>query len=264
MSLDFFSYHIFFSANTGFYFVRQNPRTRRFFNSVLLNADMIFQTFSHQQVLIAVLNEHVSLHGLRVKIYARDTEEFPGGFQWNQPSKIYMRRYFAGEVEPWIFHMSWTLNKNNKVLYFEQFGEWWVQEKCIQNKAVGSMPDVPGSCCLAEPKFECHYRDKPSKLPCKDSPPIDKGKPSFWKWAWSWPWRTITRYIRAHTVARYLLQASFSSLHTTMYTCGLKFWQYRLSPNLKIESLVRQYCVSSFVIVLYIRWMDLSFPNSAK
>lgn len=146
-----------------------------------MNSDMVIQTFSHQQALIAVLNEHVSLHGLKVKVYARDTEDFPGGFQWNQPSHAYMRQYFAGQVDPYIFHMSWTLNKANKILYFEQFAEWWVQKQCIQNKDAGKMSDVYGSCCLAEPFFECHYRDKPSKHPCKDSPPIDKGKPSFWK-----------------------------------------------------------------------------------
>ena len=35
-------------------------------------------------------------------------------------------------------------------------------------------------CCLAEPNVVCHYRDKPSKIPCTDKDPIDKGKPSFW------------------------------------------------------------------------------------
>ena len=169
-----------YSANTGFYFVRHNARTQRFFTSVLMNTDLVIQTDSHQQALIAVMNEHVSLHGLRVKVYGRDTDDFPGGFQWNQPSKVYMRKYFAGEVDPYIFHMSWTLNKDNKILYLEQFGEWWVQPQCIQNKENGKALDLPATCCLAEPKFECHYRDKPSKYPCKDSPPIDKGKQSFW------------------------------------------------------------------------------------
>eukprot|EP00977_Amphora_coffeiformis_P024009 scaffold14974_cov195-Amphora_coffeaeformis.AAC.16 len=170
-----------YSANTGLYFARHNARSQRFFTSILLNADMIYQTQSHQQALIAVMNEHVSLHGLRVKVFARDTtDEFPGGFHWNQKSKEYMKRFFAGKVHPYIFHMSWTFNKANKILYFEQFGEWWVQPQCIENKDVGKMDNVQASCCLAEPKFECHYRDKPSKLPCKDSPPIDKGRPSFW------------------------------------------------------------------------------------
>jgi hypothetical protein len=38
----------------------------------------------------------------------------------------------------------------------------------------------------------CHYRDKPSKIPCNDSPAIDKGKPSFW-WMKSKRWRGINR-----------------------------------------------------------------------
>lgn len=146
-----------------------------------MNTDLIIQTMSHQQALIAVMNEQVSLHGLRVKVFGRDTDEFPGGFQWNQPSHIYMQKYFAKKVDPWIFHMSWTLNKANKILYFEQFGEWWVQGSCVQNKEITASESLQQSCCLAEPKFECHFRDKPSKYPCKDSPPIDKGRASWWK-----------------------------------------------------------------------------------
>jgi hypothetical protein len=36
-------------------------------------------------------------------------------------------------------------------------------------------------CCTVEPNFACHYRDKPSMKPCKDSPNIDgAGSKSFW------------------------------------------------------------------------------------
>jgi hypothetical protein len=167
-----------YSANTGFYFSRHNDRTRRFFSSVMMNTDLILQTKSHQQALIAVLNEHSSLHGLKIKVFDRSTPEFPGGFQWNQRSGAYMKSYFSGDIAPYIFHMSWTLNKANKVLYFEQFNEWWVEPQCVGSKSLPA--NVPQDCCLATPKFECHYRDKPSKFPCKESPPIDKGKPSFW------------------------------------------------------------------------------------
>jgi hypothetical protein len=95
-----------------------------------------------------------------------------------------MRRLFSGEVTPVIFHMSWTLNKDNKLLYFRQMGEWYVQDVCVAKK-VGEISttgtDLAGTCCAAEALVSCHYRDKPSKLPCKDSPPIDKGRPSFWQ-----------------------------------------------------------------------------------
>ena len=35
-------------------------------------------------------------------------------------------------------------------------------------------------CCSAKPFVNCHYKDKPSKIPCKDSEPIDKNGRSFW------------------------------------------------------------------------------------
>ena len=45
--------------------------------------------------------------------------------------------------------MSWTANKANKKLYFEQMGEWRVQEGCAL--------DTDGNgCCLAQPNVkEC-------------------------------------------------------------------------------------------------------------
>jgi hypothetical protein len=73
-------------------------------------------------------------------------------------------------VQPYIFHMSWTKNKDNKRLYFQQMGEWYLKDSCLTG----------WECCLPEPNIVCHYRDKPSLISCKDSPPIDAGRPSFW------------------------------------------------------------------------------------
>jgi hypothetical protein len=176
-----------YSANSGFYFVRYSARTEYFFSSLLLAGDLILKTDSHQQALIALLSEHVSLYGLTAKVFSRDEEEFPGGYQYHQATGKYMRAFFAGDVHPYIFHMSWTLNKDNKLLFLRQMGEWYVQDQCVHKK----VDDIPGltkdtsafvsTCCSAEPLISCHYRDKPSKNPCRDSPPIDKGKPSWWK-----------------------------------------------------------------------------------
>jgi hypothetical protein len=177
-----------YSANSGFYFVRYNARTQYFLTSLLQAGDLILKTDSHQQALIALLVEHVSLYGLRAKVLSRDMEEFPGGYQYHMVSGKYMKALYAGEVDPIIFHMSWTMNKDNKLLFFKQMGEWYVQEQCIHKK----VDEIPGfiksddptsfvsTCCSAEPLISCHYRDKPSKIPCKDSPPIDKGKKSWW------------------------------------------------------------------------------------
>uniref|UniRef100_A0A7R9ZQD4 Nucleotide-diphospho-sugar transferase domain-containing protein n=2 Tax=Craspedostauros australis TaxID=1486917 RepID=A0A7R9ZQD4_9STRA len=173
-----------YSANSGFYYVKHNDRTQYFLTSLLLAGDLILKTDSHQQALIALLSEHVSLYGLKVKIMSRDTPEFPGGYHYHQASKRYMKSFFAKEVDPYIFHMSWTKNKDNKLLFFQQMGDWYVNEQCVHQKVDDVAIDDGGTfvstCCSAEALIECHYRDKPSIVQCKSSPPIDKGHGSWW------------------------------------------------------------------------------------
>jgi len=162
-----------YSPNTGFYFVRNNHLTQYFFNSLLKRGDLIAATKSHQAALAALMAEFVSWKGLRVKIWRKfGTTLFPGGAEYHQ-SKDYMQRMIAGEFKPYIFHMSWTQNKDNKKLFFEQMAEWYTKK---DDSGCNGL-----DCCVAEPIITCHFRDKPSFIPCKDSPPIDKGKRSFWK-----------------------------------------------------------------------------------
>ena len=178
-----------YSANSGFYYVRHNRRTEYFFAALLLNGDVILETDSHQQALIALMNEHVSLYGLRVKVFSRDEDDFPGGYHFHQKTGKYLRAFFNGEKHPYIFHMSWTTNKDNKLLFLQQMGDWYVNEQCVHKK--NTEIDYGGeasagtkylqTCCSAEPIIKCHYKDKPSIIPCKDSPNIDDGKPSWWK-----------------------------------------------------------------------------------
>lgn len=172
-----------YSANSGFYYVRNNDLTKYFFTSLLYSGDQILQCTSHQQVLIQVMTEHASQFGLRVKVLERDMEEFPGGWHYHRSNKTFMKQLIKGEVNPHIFHMSWTKNKDNKIKFFQQMAEWYTEDKCIQKKRsdiVDEDSSLVESCCLTEPDVVCHYRDKPSKIPCKDSDPIDKGRPSFW------------------------------------------------------------------------------------
>ncbi|CAB9514754.1 Nucleotide-diphospho-sugar transferase [Seminavis robusta] len=177
-----------FSANTGFYYVRANDRTRNFFNALLMAGDLIVSTKSHQIALVALLSEHTSLHGMKAKVLSRDADEFPCGHAFHY-RKDFMRDIFAGKVEPYIFHMSWTLNKDNKQKFFRQIGEWYLKDQCVAS-TVDKILDkgtrfTQGSllepCCSAEALFSCFYSDKPSKYPCKDSPTIDKGGRPFWK-----------------------------------------------------------------------------------
>ena len=197
-----------YSANTGFYYVRNNERTQSFFNSLLMAGDLIFATYSHQIALIAVLSEHVSLYGLKVKVWNRNLEEFPGGYTFHERPDL-MKKLVKGEIHPYIFHMSWTENKADKIRYMEQMGEWYLQDTCKRKSkteilhAVATAALVEGNgndgggnngnsiknndnpvdlnyCCAAEPLVKCHYRDKPSIIPCPDAPPIDEDGKSFW------------------------------------------------------------------------------------
>ncbi|CAB9497746.1 Nucleotide-diphospho-sugar transferase [Seminavis robusta] len=180
-----------YSANTGMYYIRNNDRTRYFINSLLLSGDLITATHSHQIALISLLNEHASLYNLKVKILSRDADEFPGGFTYHKRFD-YMRNLFAGKVKPYLFHMSWTENKKNKQSFFKQMGNWYLEEKCVAStveeitrkdkkiRRSNSHAYLAEPCCSKEPLVSCSYRDKPSVIPCKDSPPLDKGKKSFW------------------------------------------------------------------------------------
>lgn len=81
-------------------------------------------------------------------------------------------------------------NKSDKKLYFEQMGDWYVKEKCIggtlngildeKAKDAAAKTDISGECCMVKPEIICHYRDRPSKIDCKDAPPKEKGKASWW------------------------------------------------------------------------------------
>jgi len=176
-----------YSANSGFYYVRNNDRTQYFLTQLMLSGDLILKTYSHQQALVAVLTEHSSLFGLRVKVFGKEDDAWPGGFHYHQKGdNSYFRRYFDNKtaVDPYVFHMSWTFNKDNKLLFLKQLGEWYVHDKCIDKKLEDiELKDVSflENCCSSEALFSCHFRDKPSKEPCHDSPAIDNGKASFWK-----------------------------------------------------------------------------------
>jgi hypothetical protein len=71
-----------------------------------------------------------------------------------------------------------------QIKFFRQLGEWTVHDQCVDKTVGDAMKGSTNSfgytCCLPEPAVTCFYRDKPSKIPCKDSPPIDKNGRSFW------------------------------------------------------------------------------------
>jgi len=206
--------------NTGLYYVRYNRRTEYLFDTFArIGGDLILSSNSHQQALARLITEHASSTGLGVKVFGRDTAlgmALPGGFHFHRRAD-YMKSILRSsngktvvsnmtisendEVEypsPYIFHMSWTKNKDNKRRYYQQMGEWFLRPQCEDKTAlelktqyfnhnsttnvdrVDNDADIVNSCCSAAPLVSCHYRDKPSIVPCRESPPIDEGRPSFW------------------------------------------------------------------------------------
>lgn len=56
-----------------------------------------------------------------------------------------MKRFLAGEIDPLVFHMSWTKNKENKRLYFEQVS---AVDGCLDDKACVWFR-CSGCCCYS-------------------------------------------------------------------------------------------------------------------
>jgi hypothetical protein len=179
-----------FCSNSGFYYVRYNSRTEYLLTSLLYAADLVKATRSHQQALSALLAEHASLYGLRVKTL--DGEDLPGGYHFHK-KKEFMHGLLNGTKNPWIFHMSWTKNKENKLLFMRQMGLWHVKEQCLDHKALDHVStnsslsnietanNIVSACCSDFALISCHYRDKPSIVNCNKSPPIDKNGKVFWE-----------------------------------------------------------------------------------
>ena len=122
-----------YAANPGFYYARNNEKTQAFFNAMLLSGDMILSTYSHQMALVALLCEHASLYGLRVKIWDRARPEFPGGFLFHEAPDL-VKQMVEGCWNPHVFQVCWTENKHDKVRFLQQMGQWYLKETCRNNR----------------------------------------------------------------------------------------------------------------------------------
>jgi hypothetical protein len=165
-----------YSANSGFYYVRHNKRTTYLLISVLYQGDLIATVGSHQEVLGALLVEQSSTYGLRVKVL--DGMIAPGGYHYHN-RRDYMKKIIRKEEDPYLFHMSWTKNKDNKLKFMKQMGWWYMNDQCFNDMKIDDLSDS-SACCVSKPEVVCFYSDKPSAVPCKDSPNIDKTGKQFW------------------------------------------------------------------------------------
>lgn len=66
------------SANSGLFYSRHNPRTRHFWSVLLRSGDLILRYKSHQATLTTLLSSMTSQYGLRVKVMTEESYNFPG------------------------------------------------------------------------------------------------------------------------------------------------------------------------------------------
>lgn len=148
-----------FFVNSGFYYVKHNPRTLYLFETMMKNsAGGIGQTHSHQSVLIRHIAEAHHLFGLRV--YVLDSKLFCSGQTYHENKKLIVKIQ-QKTYKPYVFHMCWTDNRQNKVVYFKDIGMWYLPDsraECnsgkemrnfmSQHKGVDSFPNIRDRCCL--------------------------------------------------------------------------------------------------------------------
>ncbi len=163
-----------YSANSGFFFVRNNEYTRYFFSTLVRMGDSILDV-DDQHVVNTMIREFASSKGLRSKVIPLGSSNpFPGGVEFHhRPAWDIFRQMFNHDIYPYTLHMSWTVNMTYKVQYFQQLGMWFLGNDTSTCSGL--------DCCLEEANFICHYQDKPSKYPCPHAPNKDEYGRPFWE-----------------------------------------------------------------------------------
>jgi hypothetical protein len=168
-----------YQGNGGVFYVRHNRKTMYLLNALLLLSDSV-NGGNEQYLINQLLAEFASLYGMKVKSLSR--EDFPTGVVFHNEMNM-MKGILDGSIRPYLFHMSWTMSKVDKVLYLEQMGEWYVKDQCIgkdgnapvlmAKRNSSSQQQQPDSllsfCCAVKPLVSCHFLDKPSLIECKNS-----------------------------------------------------------------------------------------------
>ena len=136
-----------FYANSGFYFLKANSRTEYLAWLTLLAFDSVKVTGSHQNVFVSKLTECLDIARLAPSLLNLD--DFPTGVKYHR-DKPYMKAIQEGWKKPYNFHMCWTLNKKNKIEYFQNVEMWYIQGSAVNtNGDGGGNSDAGDECALA-------------------------------------------------------------------------------------------------------------------
>jgi hypothetical protein len=138
-----------FFSNSGFYYIKHTTKTQHFLESFMkAAASEIGYTHSHQSVLIRYLFETHKLFGLDVLLL--NMEDFPSGIMYHH-NKKYMAKIRARTFTPFVFHMCWTANREDKVKFLKELGLWYLNpvNTCNEGRLMRTRAkSVTQGCCL--------------------------------------------------------------------------------------------------------------------
>jgi hypothetical protein len=113
-----------FYANSGFYYLRNNPKTLYFAYSVMTSFDTMQASGSHQNVFTLRLAEGLDIADLNPKLLS--VHDFPTGVVYHH-EKEYMEKIINGESSAYNFHMCWTADKTQKLDFFRKAKLWYLK-----------------------------------------------------------------------------------------------------------------------------------------
>ena len=111
-------------VNSGFYYFKHNARVLYLVERMIKSgAGEISVSHSHQSVLIRYLTEVHDLYGIKVNVLS--STDFPSGAMYHN-NKSFIGRIKEYKDEPYVFHMCWTANREDKVKYLKDIGMWYL------------------------------------------------------------------------------------------------------------------------------------------
>ena len=114
-------------VNSGFYYFKNTPKVKYLMERMLKSGPgEISVSHSHQSVLIRYLTETHDLYGMDVNVLS--STSFPSGAMYHQ-NKSFIARIKKYQEAPFVFHMCWTANREDKVKYLKDLGMWYLPEQ---------------------------------------------------------------------------------------------------------------------------------------
>ena len=99
-------------VNSGFYYQKYNNKVMYLMEKMLKSVSEISTTHSHQATLIRHIVESHEVVGLQIRMV--DQKLFPSGYMYHHQKK-YIENLIGYTEHPYVFHMCWTSNKDDKV-----------------------------------------------------------------------------------------------------------------------------------------------------